>query len=275
MARHFVLLAAFAPLVLAYSNTAPLLAWSSSQSNAIDNLPTSGRQASAILDSILTDDSICDFDAVVLVQHPGVHASDLRTLSSDSEITRALKDAPSSRSYPYVLNEEAGWALRQVAPGVAKMCGSRMVKYAPGEDTSDVQLDSGEKYAVVLDAPTLVGEGEERGDIMDEQSTAIASELQLLSAAFPNHLVIYAGLPVSSHFARAPAVFAPSNTTLPDGGILKKYQLLTPGLIVSLLVVLFVFLPVLYIGITSLAGIQNPVKMDLPKGFNAQEKKNQ
>jgi hypothetical protein len=163
-----------------------------------------------------------------------VHASDLRTLSSDSEITRALKDAPSSRSYPYVLNEEAGWALRQVAPGVAKMCGSRMVKYAPGEDTSDVQLDSGEKYAVVLDAPTLVGEGEERGDIMDEQSmysshislgptnssslgTAIASELQLLSAAFPNHLVIYAGLPVSSHFARAPAVFAPSNTTLPDG----------------------------------------------------------
>lgn len=109
-------------------------------------------------------------------------------------------------------------------------------------------------------------------------AASLSDELRLLSTSFPNHLVIYAGQPLNTHFARADigSAFRPShNTTLPEGGILKKYQLLTPGLITVLLIVLFVFIPVLWVGINALSSIQNPIKMNIPKGFNSQEKKNQ
>lgn len=103
---------------------------------------------------------------------------------------------------------------------------------------------------------------------------SVQGELAALSNDFPKHLVVYSGLPVNSHFARQASVFA-APSDLPEGGILKRYQLLTPGLITSLIVVLFVFFPVLFVGVNALASIQNPIKLDLPKGFSAQEKKNQ
>jgi UPF0716 family protein affecting phage T7 exclusion len=59
------------------------------------------------------------------------------------------------------------------------------------------------------------------------------------------------------------------------GGILARYQLLTPGLITTLLVVLFILLPIMYFGISALASIQSPVRMDAPKGFSATDKKRQ
>lgn len=59
-------------------------------------------------------------------------------------------------------------------------------------------------------------------------------------------------------------------------GILHRYQLLTPGLIMVLLIVLFIFLPILYFGISALASIQSPLRLDaMPKGYNASERKNQ
>lgn len=65
--------------------------------------------------------------------------------------------------------------------------------------------------------------------------------------------------------------FAPN--TLPSGGILKRYQLLTPALISSLLIVLFVLLPIIMLGITALASIQSPLKVEAPKSYSAREKK--
>lgn len=70
--------------------------------------------------------------------------------------------------------------------------------------------------------------------------------------------------------AKVAAKAAPS-----DGGILKRYQLLTPGLIISLAIAFFVLVPIVFFGISSLASIQSPVRLDAPKGFNAVEKKNQ
>ncbi|TFK27001.1 hypothetical protein FA15DRAFT_679197 [Coprinopsis marcescibilis] len=274
MTRHFILLAAIAPLAFAYSNTAPLLAWSSLKSNAIDTLPSTVRHASTILDAILNRDEICDYDAVVLVQHAGVHASDLRTLSPESEISRALKESPSTRSYPYLQNDRVDYNLPLLAPNVAKQCNSRLVTYTPGD--SGIVLDSSEKHTIVLDMPRLHESGEGRSAEMKFQGNILADELSSLAVSFPKHLVVYAGLALDSHFARADSVFnAPSNTTLPEGGILKRYQLLTPGLITVLLIVLFVFLPVLFVAINALAAIQNPIKMNIPKGFNAQDRKNQ
>jgi len=119
-------------------------------------------------------------------------------------------------------------------------------------------------------------------------------ELESLAAEFPDHIVIYTGSLLFSAFSKRQAVEIPdrpvldispkpltfsastaANTTLPSGGILKRYQILTPGLITILLVVLFVFLPVLLVGMNALASIQNPVRTDVSKSFNAQERKNQ
>jgi hypothetical protein len=121
-------------------------------------------------------------------------------------------------------------------------------------------------------------------------------ELESLAAEFPDHLVIYTGSPLSSPSAFSKrqgadtpdrpildlslhsltfSASAAANTTLPSGGILKKYQVLTPGLITILLVVFFILVPVLLVGMNALASIQNPVRSDVSKNFNAQERKNQ
>ena len=99
---------------------------------------------------------------------------------------------------------------------------------------------------------------------------------------FPRHLVVFTGTP-APHLARrqdepdvfAPLVLQPGNATLPEGGILKRYQLLTPALIISLLIAFFLLLPVVYFAVSSLASIQSPLRIEAPKGFSAQEKKNQ
>ena len=106
-----------------------------------------------------------------------------------------------------------------------------------------------------------------------------------MASIFPEHLVIYTGAPLSSELMKrqAPDVptrpvleltdsFAP-NTILPSGGILKRYQLLTPALITSLLIVLFILLPIIMLGITALASIQSPLKVEAPKSYSAREKK--
>ena len=114
----------------------------------------------------------------------------------------------------------------------------------------------------------------------------LAHELSLLATIFPDHLVVYTGSPLPSHYKRQhgipersvlnfDAVSLAANTTLPTGGILKRFQLLTPGLITSLLVTFFILVPVTMLGLNALASIQNPLRMDTSKTFNAQERKNQ
>lgn len=60
-----------------------------------------------------------------------------------------------------------------------------------------------------------------------------------------------------------------------SGGILQRYQLLTPGLILVLLVSLFILIPVIFLGVSALSSIQSPLTNEIPKGFSAEEKKNQ
>ena len=56
---------------------------------------------------------------------------------------------------------------------------------------------------------------------------------------------------------------------------MKRYQLLTPGLILVLLVSLFILVPVIFLGVSALSSIQSPLTNEIPKGFSAEEKKNQ
>lgn len=116
--------------------------------------------------------------------------------------------------------------------------------------------------------------------------SALSREVIALEATFPKHTFIYAGSPLSLHDKRQslvppfdefqPLSFAPNgtNSTLAAGGILKRYQLLTPALITSLLIVFFLLVPMIMMAVNALASIQSPLRLDAPKGPN-QEKKNQ
>jgi len=113
----------------------------------------------------------------------------------------------------------------------------------------------------------------------------LSSELDTIATIFPKHLVIFTGSP--SHISvrqtlpefdsPPPSVlgstFTGNSTVLQEGGILKRYQILTPGLITTLLIALFVIVPVIMLGISALASIQSPLSSEVPKGFDAQEKK--
>lgn len=114
----------------------------------------------------------------------------------------------------------------------------------------------------------------------------LSNHLTSVEEAFARHLFIISGTPASDSrlYGRAAdemedtpfSSFTKQNINAPraTGGILKRYQLLTPALIISLLVVFFVFVPILYVGISALASVQNSVRLDAPKVVS-QEKKNQ
>lgn len=108
----------------------------------------------------------------------------------------------------------------------------------------------------------------------------LSSELHRIESIFSDYLIIYSGSPGSTLHARQsststtfealPEAAAPSS-----GGILKRYQLLTPGLILALLIALFVLIPVIFLGVSALSSIQSPLTNEIPKGFSAEEKKHQ
>lgn len=103
--------------------------------------------------------------------------------------------------------------------------------------------------------------------------------MEKVTSAFPDHLVIYSS--DSSRLLRRQLeeypgpLFSAPDRALADGGILKRYQLLTPGLILTLIVVFFVFVPIIGLGVNAVAGIQSPLRAEPPRSFSAKEKKNQ
>ncbi|KAF8966397.1 hypothetical protein BDZ97DRAFT_1807682 [Flammula alnicola] len=293
MAARLLVVAAIANVVFAYSNTAPVVAWASSSSSTLDSLPSrldSAVHSASFLENILNADEVCNHDAVIIIEQPGLHASDLRTLSPNTHIARSLTSSPSARQYPYLpIHQELD--ITWLAEGVASKCRSRLLQYSPGH--SDVGLKHNTKHVVCLGMPDLEESGKTRKDAWPiTVPSLLGTELKALASVFPNHLVVYTGSPLHASFMKRqspdtpdrpildlssppPAQTFAANTTLPSGGILKKYQLLTPGLITALLVAFFVLVPVLLVGLNALASIQNPVRSDVGKTFNALEKKNQ
>ncbi|KAH9921550.1 uncharacterized protein BXZ73DRAFT_91806 [Epithele typhae] len=208
--------------VSAYSNTHPVLVWSS---------------------------------------HQYLHASDLRALAPSCHTAKALSKAPSTLHLPYVPSDGPSTnPFVDMSSMLSKRCGSHAVSHSPDAERLDIDAGKG-KHVVTISLPPLEsGEvGASRKHSMASHESWLSEELSKIEAVFSNYLVIYSGSPgPSSTFEEAQV--APS----PSGGILKRYQLLTPGLILVLLVVFLILIP-----------IQSPLTNDIPKGFSAEEKKNQ
>jgi hypothetical protein len=121
--------------------------------------------------------------------------------------------------------------------------------------------------------------------LLTAQGEILSIELDNLKSIFPGHLIIYTGSPLVPGLARRQAPgFGPTDhpamqladappSVSPQQGILHRYQLLTPGLISALLVVIFILLPIVLFGASALADIKSPLKVESVKGYNAREKK--
>ncbi|KAF7350888.1 hypothetical protein MSAN_01650900 [Mycena sanguinolenta] len=268
---RFSAVAASLPLALAFSGTSPIISWSSHSSSTLDALPSKVSDSYSLLDALLSSSDICAHDAVVLIDQPELHASDLRNLPSNTHLVRSLSSSPSSRQFPYVPNS-ATIDMPTLLESAATRCESKFVSYTAGQ--GGTSLSSGAKHVVSLSLPPLSGLAQERKDAMLKHDSLLSTELAALAATFPNHLIIYTGSS-SPSFARRQAPITGSIANSTAGGILAHYQLLTPGIIVSLLITLFVLLPIVMFGIQALASIQSPLRNEIPKGFDAVEKKHQ
>ncbi|KAH7921709.1 hypothetical protein BV22DRAFT_708789 [Leucogyrophana mollusca] len=269
--------------VLAFTDTVPIVAWSSQKSDVLDVLPAdfTSADSASLLHAIFVQSSICSYDAIVVIDQPG---SDLRALHPTSTIVRLVEDAPSSRQLPHV-KRGATHSVAELTESISSRCGSRLVNVKPGEGEFSVENSS--KHVFCMNMPPIEGSLKHRKASMAGHESRLSSQLEKIAANFANHLVVYSGSPLelfrradSSEFDSPPTMgslgstFLPGdNSTLPEGGIFKRYQLFSTPLIVALLVTFFLIVPIVLMGVTALASIQSPLSSDAPRGYNAQEKK--
>lgn len=156
-----------------------------------------------------------------------------------------------------------------------------MVKVQPGEE---ILYDPGNKYVVSValnsaDSVTMFADGE---PILCYpifcMLISVFEVMEKVASAFPDHLIIYSS--DSSHFMRRQLEESSDSGSLfsapnPTGGILKRYQLLTPGLILTLIMVFFLLVPIIAFSVSALASIQSPLRVEAPRSFSAKDKKNQ
>ncbi|KAF9446732.1 hypothetical protein P691DRAFT_783369 [Macrolepiota fuliginosa MF-IS2] len=265
-ARFITLAAALASAATVLADTS-IVTWSSSRSTALDALPANVR-STKFTNHILNNDQLCDFDAVVLIQQPGANRA------PSSHITRSISSAPSARSFKV----SGSLDLLHTAESLSSRCGARFLSYAPGPSSSgDVSLEEGKKHVLCLKVPHPHGSSD-----VEEHESTLAAELATISSVFPSHLIIYTGPGLSNlHVRQAPdtisrpVVDVTNSSQEPVTAAAPGTTFWTTGLITALLVIFFIFLPVLIIGVGALASIQAPARMEAPKGYSAVERKNQ
>ena len=183
-----------------------------------------------------------------------------------------------------------GKALQDLADLVTERCGAQRLSFPVGAGPESLESSSG-KHVLCLSMPAVTeSAGARRRSVAEHgasiilfltcmpkirrltyitQEVRLASELERIERAFPRHLVVFAGSRRQDDSAPEPAPSPPA------GGILARYQLLTPALISGLLLTFFVLIPIVLFGVSALASIQSPLHVNAPKGYSADEKKNQ
>ncbi|KAH9950130.1 hypothetical protein B0H21DRAFT_724966 [Amylocystis lapponica] len=278
-ARAIPLLLALLPAATyAFADTHPVVAFATYPST-FPSTKSIAKSADTptILKTILSSDNVCAHGAVILVDQPGLHASDLRALRPDSALASTLGVASDSVQIPY-LPRSTSHPFTNLSGSLAQRCGANVISYDPNQPFSAPEAGD-RKYVVHMSMPSLEGlSGAARKNAMNALDADLFLSLSKLSLTFQNYVVVYAGW-VPSHLSARQSPFEPDNTAhafaAPSGGVLARYQLLTPGLILALIIAFFVLVPIIFGGISALASIQSPLKTEPPKGFVAEDKKNQ
>ncbi|KAG2070000.1 hypothetical protein BDR04DRAFT_1020049 [Suillus decipiens] len=280
MAGRAAILAMFPVVgVLGYSDTVPIVAWSSKSLSVLNSLSPDLRyeDSVSIVGGILSPEDVCSFDTVLVIDQPGLRSSDLRALPTSSRLSTILNTVPSSRQYPHV--KRSASSLQDVTESLARRCGSTLTNASPADGPLDLAENS--KHVVFFNMPAMESSPKLRKVAMSGHDQYLSGEIEKIDAVFKSHLVLYTGSPLE-HYRRQflplsefDSAFAPDNSTLSDGGIFKRYQLFSTPLLVALLVVFFIIVPIIMMAVSALASLQSSVRLDAPKGYHAQEKKTQ
>ncbi|ELU39809.1 vacuolar ATP synthase subunit s1 (ATP6S1) domain-containing protein [Rhizoctonia solani AG-1 IA] len=254
-----VLLSGFAN---AFYDSVPFLAWSNHPSLVIDALmeqnPTVPSHAQ-ILNSLMSTDELCSLDAMIVIGQPGV--------------------TPAKVHFPYIPVSSVP-ETDVVARDVAALCG-----FAADEWSLGSSYHGTSKRVIYFDLP----ESTEKFWSSDDET--LEQNLDQIISQFNSYAIFLSGTSslVSTlvtkrqqpnslsrpNFVNQPHTITTfANATLPTGGILARYQLLTPGLLTALIIAFGLLIPLLMVGINALAGIQSPLRTESPKGPSL-EKKNQ
>ncbi|KAF8596526.1 hypothetical protein BDV93DRAFT_548320 [Ceratobasidium sp. AG-I] len=267
----------------AFYDSVPFVTWSNRPSSAIqslpDHLPHVPSQAQ-VMNLLMGGDDLCAMDVVVIIGQPGLHASKLAALSSESNLKTRIQRASSKAHFPFIPISTVVDAS-SIARDVAAFCGVSSNEWTPGR-----VIEGDVKHVLYFELP----ESTER--FWGSTDETLEQNIDEISSRFADYAVILTGTTSGATsplvlkrqqpnslsapgFTNQPVTgFAPSNATLPTGGILARYQLLTPGLLTALLIAFGLLIPLLMIGINALASIQNPIRTEAPKGPTL-EKKNQ
>lgn len=255
-----------APVVSAFLDSSPLLAWSSKEYITFENVSPSDYS------HLFTNKDLCDFDAVILINQPGLRAQDLKVIPEASMLLSQIQQAPSSLQLPYVKLEEQK-SVDDVADVLSSKCGSRIV----WDGNSVSSLDTSSKHVILVTLPEVYGANSQRKDVMLKSDLYLSEVLEQIVDAFPKSFIIYTGSVTHSLYERQEnnLTDTPFSYLVAKGdGILSRYQILTPGLIISLALVLFLLLPIVLLSVKALASVQSSVRLDVPKS-TGQDKKNQ
>ncbi|KAG8728711.1 hypothetical protein FRC10_004633 [Ceratobasidium sp. 414] len=264
----------------AFYDTVPIAVWTSTQSSSAirslkDHVPQVPSQAQ-VLNALMSNDELCSLDAIVVVGQPGLHAGQLASLTSDSHLKSRLQAAVSKVHFPYVPVSSVADA-DSIARDVAALCQSVSTEWSAGR-----VLERSNKYVLHFELP------EAKDKFWSTHDQVLEENLAEISSTFNSYAVFLTGTGQAdstlvtkrqqpNHLSSpgfANPIILLANITEPTGGILARYQLLTPGLLTGLLIAFGLLIPLLMVGVNALASIQNPIRTEAPKGLSL-EKKNQ
>lgn len=282
-------------LVSAFKDTSPFFLFSTSELLAASPHLTSAASLGKV---VIPELEACTSDTYVVVSQPGVNAVDYQGRAAPYLWMKILGDDKSIRSsltVKEVVGELSGDHLSKV---IQEKCGAEHLRVDASTGSFAISEDT-KPRVINLDFPPLPT-GSERSQKLIENDAFLASVLDLISSN--KFTVIYTTTPPNAAHQSASAESesyemdaqfqvpvhmdlkrdlsnhkraSDGNITLPDGPLFERYQYLSPGLFMGLLVS-FILIWILYVGISGVASLQvSYAAFDKEMGPSAQKKQAQ
>jgi len=252
------------------------------------NLPSRQNIERSLVSSpidFVADYELCSNDAIVVVHQPGLVANDLYSLPLSSPLSQLFQSSPSKR---FMSHSSPTFSSNELLASLGKTCDAERVHLEFGSEQYHPMYNTPGIKLISIELPEVAEEGRIRKDTMTSLMSTLSKDLRSLDGALSSYVVIIAGTvvmlptkrdvdvdvqrPSPFFIPRVPSPasihnrLAADNSTLPAGGILKRYQILTPGLLLTLIVTLLILFPIVFVGISALSSIKSPQRMEAPKG---------
>ncbi|KAF7514158.1 hypothetical protein GJ744_004483 [Endocarpon pusillum] len=280
-------------VVWGYLDTSPLFIFSTSELLLPASQLQSGARLTSDLSSVL---SRCPSDIYLLIKQPGVGLADFSSSTSAPALAKCSSHATDSRLrsrtiIPEVIGEID---IRLIEQELNRRCGASSIAIDVSTIASSAIFDQ-TPQVLSLDFSTPSESQPERGQDILDHDASLSLILDMLRNR--NYTVLYTTTPPvpASHVAGTPKQYEMysydeslhtelkrdvgpepvkirDNQTMVDGPLFEKYQFLTPGLFMGLLVS-FLLLSILYVAISGIASLQvSYAAFDKENGPSGQKK---